>query len=100
MHGPVWDPSVARLLFGVNPDGEHPDETNSTIEELQALLPENQKPAPPQPAPLAPGAGGGSEWRGSRKQRRADSRVATAPRPDSRKMNTCLLAYRTTRTGS
>ena len=55
MHGPVWDPIVARLLFGVNPDGEHPDETNSTIEELQALLPENQKPAPPQPAPLAPG---------------------------------------------
>jgi hypothetical protein len=55
MHGPIWDSIVARLLFGVNPDAEHLDESNSTLEELQAVLSENQKPAPTPLDPLAPG---------------------------------------------
>jgi len=62
MHGPIWDPIAARLLFGTNPDG------TSTIEELQALIPESKKPAPPpssKPEPLAPGEVPGATVPGS-----------------------------------
>jgi len=48
---PIYDEIVAKLLFGTNPDG------TSAIEELQALIPESKKSAPPQTKPelLAPG---------------------------------------------